>query len=114
MVAGGQIRSELSVFSLGGARFMPMVLAMVAPLEEDTRLRIRRVITGLAVITLVAGSSAVADLAGGGGVAGAQASGGIVVQPSASPSFDGDAPDPDVVRDGSTYYAFTTGPGHVR
>jgi putative cell wall-binding protein len=32
-----------------------------------------------------------------------------VVQPSATPAFDADAPDPDVVRVGTTYYAFTTG-----
>src|SRR5580692_11950960 len=29
--------------------------------------------------------------------------------PSPSPAFAGDAPDPDVVRSGGTYYAFTTG-----
>lgn len=32
-----------------------------------------------------------------------------VVQPSASPAFGDDAPDPDVIRVGTTYYAFTTG-----
>jgi hypothetical protein len=33
----------------------------------------------------------------------------ITVQPSTAPAFDADAPDPDIVVDGSTYYAFTTG-----
>jgi len=32
-----------------------------------------------------------------------------VVSASPTPAFNGDAPDPDVVRVGSTYYAFTTG-----
>jgi hypothetical protein len=41
--------------------------------------------------------------------AAAQAPADITVQPSASPAFNGDAPDPDVILDGSTYYAFTTG-----
>jgi hypothetical protein len=34
---------------------------------------------------------------------------GVVAAPSEAPAFAGDAPDPDVVRIGSTYYAFTTG-----
>ncbi len=33
----------------------------------------------------------------------------VSVQASPAPAFDGDAPDPDIVLDGSTYYAFTTG-----
>ncbi|MGH9083048.1 MAG: family 43 glycosylhydrolase, partial [Acidimicrobiales bacterium] len=33
----------------------------------------------------------------------------VTVTPSASPAFAGDAGDPDVVGDGETYYAFTTG-----
>ena len=35
--------------------------------------------------------------------------GGMSIQPSPAPAFDQDAPDPDVVVSGSTYYAFTTG-----
>ncbi|MGA8723780.1 MAG: family 43 glycosylhydrolase [Acidimicrobiales bacterium] len=35
----------------------------------------------------------------------------VNVQPSPAPAFDGDAPDPNIVLDGSTYYAFTTGTG---
>src|SRR5207253_823426 len=31
------------------------------------------------------------------------------VSPSGAPAFDDDAPDPDLVRFGSTYYAYTTG-----
>lgn len=34
---------------------------------------------------------------------------GVRIEPEASPAFAGDAGDPDVVRDGTTYYAFTTG-----
>ncbi|HET9732685.1 MAG TPA: family 43 glycosylhydrolase [Acidimicrobiales bacterium] len=34
---------------------------------------------------------------------------GVQISPEASPAFAGDAPDPDVVRVGSTYYAYTTG-----
>lgn len=33
----------------------------------------------------------------------------VTVAPRPRPAFAGDAPDPDVVRAGSTYYAFTTG-----
>ncbi len=43
------------------------------------------------------------------GAAWAQSGAGISVQPAAGPAFNGDAPDPDVVTVGSTYYAFTTG-----
>ena len=35
--------------------------------------------------------------------------GGVSIQASSAPAFDQDAPDPDVVVNGSTYYAFTTG-----
>jgi len=42
-------------------------------------------------------------------IAGADRYSGVTIVPSAAPSFAGDAPDPDVVTDGSTYYAFTTG-----
>ncbi len=45
----------------------------------------------------------------GGGAAGAGGYGQITVSPAAQPAFAMDAPDPDVVLDGSTYYAFTTG-----
>jgi hypothetical protein len=41
--------------------------------------------------------------------AGAETSAGITIEATASPAFNGDAPDPDVVRVGSDYYAFTTG-----
>ncbi len=34
---------------------------------------------------------------------------GISVVPSPTPAFAGDAPDPDIVQSGGTYYAFTTG-----
>ena len=43
---------------------------------------------------------------------GAAAAGtGITVSPPATPSFAGDAPDPDVVRNGSETFAFSTGTG---
>jgi hypothetical protein len=41
--------------------------------------------------------------------AGAQSPGGITIHQSDSPAFDHDAPDPDVVREGTDYFAFTTG-----
>jgi hypothetical protein len=41
--------------------------------------------------------------------AGALSLGGMSIQASPTPAFDQDAPDPDVVLSGSTYYAFTTG-----
>ncbi|MGD0882703.1 MAG: family 43 glycosylhydrolase [Acidimicrobiales bacterium] len=41
--------------------------------------------------------------------AGAVAEVGISVTPSPAPAFGGDAPDPDVVLQGSTYFAFSTG-----
>ncbi len=44
-----------------------------------------------------------------GGSARAAGYGTITVAPTAQPVFGMDAPDPDVVLDGSTYYAFTTG-----
>ncbi|MGA2837047.1 MAG: family 43 glycosylhydrolase [Acidimicrobiales bacterium] len=39
----------------------------------------------------------------------AVAAAGVSVTPSPSPAFNGDAPDPDVVLHGSTYFAFSTG-----
>jgi hypothetical protein len=68
----------------------------------------RRLTTGLAAMVMAA-AGVVAGAATGGGSAGAQASGGITIEQSANPAFNGDAPDPDVVRDGSDYYSFTTG-----
>jgi hypothetical protein len=62
----------------------------------------------LAVLTIVA-AGLVAGVVLRGGSAGAQTVGGITIAESGSPAFDGDAPDPDVVRDGGDYYAFTTG-----
>jgi hypothetical protein len=70
---------------------------------------VRRVAWGLAAIALLASGLTVGGLATAGGVAGAQASGGMIILPSSAPAFDADAPDPDVVRDGPNYYAFTTG-----
>jgi hypothetical protein len=58
---------------------------------------------------VIAVAGLVIGVASGGGSAGAQSSGGITIAPSSSPAFNGDAPDPDVVRDGPDYYAFTTG-----
>jgi hypothetical protein len=60
---------------------------------------------------LVAGVSSVVALAAGPSDhrASALSLGGLSVQPTAEPAFDQDAPDPDVVLSGSTYYAFTTG-----
>ncbi len=41
--------------------------------------------------------------------AGAAAHTGVTVIPAATPAYPGDAPDPDVVMSGSTYFAFSTG-----
>jgi hypothetical protein len=61
-------------------------------------------------LALLAASAAVAGgLAVGTPMAVAATGAGLSVQPSLSPAFDGDAPDPDVVRNGTDYYAFTTG-----
>ena len=49
-----------------------------------------------------------AGVSGGPAVA-AATSHGIAVAAAPTPAFNGDAPDPDVVHSGSTYYAFTTG-----
>ncbi len=68
----------------------------------------RRWTTGLVVMALAVAGLAVAMTVEG-SPAGAQSAGGITIQQTASPAFNGDAPDPDVVRDGSDYYAFTTG-----
>jgi Glycosyl hydrolases family 43 len=59
------------------------------------------VIVASAAATVVAGTSA--------RPAGALALGGMSFQPSSTPAFNQDAPDPDMVLSGSTYYAFTTG-----
>ncbi len=68
----------------------------------------RRVLTGvvLAAIT-VAALSVETNIEAT--PASAQGATQLTVEPSASPAFDGDAPDPSVVTVGSTYYAFTTG-----
>ena len=60
---------------------------------------------------LVAAVSSVVTLGAGASdhPASALSLGGLSIQPTAAPAFDQDAPDPDVVLSGSTYYAFTTG-----
>jgi hypothetical protein len=68
----------------------------------------QRLTTVLAVVAIVA-AGLVAGVVLRGGTAGAQTLGGITVAEPSAPAFDGDAPDPDVVRDGADYYAFTTG-----
>ena len=68
----------------------------------------QRVTTVLAVMTIVA-AGLVTGVVLRGGSAGAQTIGGITIAEAGSPAFNGDAPDPDVVRDGADYYAFTTG-----
>jgi hypothetical protein len=74
--------------------------------------RVRRASTllvGLAAVTVILVVLIAAATAGRAPRAAAQSVGSIAIQPTAGPAFDGDAPDPDVVLDGSTYYAFTTG-----
>ena len=68
----------------------------------------RRLTTGLAAMVMIGAGLAIIATTGG-GTAGAQSSGGITIEQTANPAFNGDAPDPDVVRVGSDYYAFTTG-----
>jgi hypothetical protein len=60
-------------------------------------------VTGILVVLIGVGTAGHAPRAEG------QSLGSIAIQPTPTPAFDGDAPDPDVVLDGSTYYAFTTG-----
>jgi len=64
--------------------------------------------TALALVIAVLGSFAVtssfADSVGA-----SARSHALTVSPSSTPAFDGDAPDPDVVLNAGTYYAFTTG-----
>jgi hypothetical protein len=63
----------------------------------------------MAVLVGVVSSVVVLGAGGSGPPASALSLGGLSVQPTAAPAFDQDAPDPDVVLSGSTYYAFTTG-----
>jgi hypothetical protein len=59
-------------------------------------------------LTVVIGASpALFATAGVAGAAVAQPH--VVIAPSTTPAFAGDAPDPDVVASGGTFYAFTTG-----
>ncbi len=69
----------------------------------------RHVVKCVAATLMVAAGLAAAGPAVPGSAAGARGIATIDVAASGSPAFDGDAPDPNVVRDGSDYYAFTTG-----
>jgi Glycosyl hydrolases family 43 len=65
----------------------------------------RRTIAVLSAVLLVPSAAALASPA----TAGTDASTGISVAATPTPAFAGDAPDPDVVLAGTTYYAFSTG-----
>ncbi|HUZ10594.1 MAG TPA: family 43 glycosylhydrolase [Acidimicrobiales bacterium] len=79
-------------------------------LREEEPVRRRR-----AAVALTALAATVMALVGLVGVTPPSHAGGSVpradvpVVGASSPAFPGDAPDPDIVRSGSTYYAFTTG-----
>ncbi len=62
-----------------------------------------------AVLALACVAAGTVLVAAGGDSPPAGADGPVTVAPSLTPAYPHDAPDPDVVRDGSTYYAFTTG-----
>ncbi|HLH28546.1 MAG TPA: family 43 glycosylhydrolase, partial [Acidimicrobiales bacterium] len=66
-----------------------------------------------ALLLVVLGAPSVAALAtafvAAPPAAAASVSAHVAVSPSPNPAFAGDAPDPDVVYSGGTYYAFTTG-----
>jgi hypothetical protein len=64
--------------------------------------------SAVAILLLATGLVGTA-VAVSGGTAGAQGNGAISIQPTDPPVYDFDAPDPAIVRDGSVYYAFTTG-----
>ncbi len=75
---------------------------------EGARSRRRLVAVTVAALVLTSVAVAMAVDASDPPV-GALSLGGMSIQASTTPAFDQDAPDPDVVLSGSTYYAFTTG-----
>ncbi len=75
-----------------------------------TRRAASLVATCLGVASLVLGAYVIAYPA----PVGANPYTGATIAPSAVPAFDGDSPDPDVLMDGSRYYAFTTGTTKAR
>jgi hypothetical protein len=60
-------------------------------------------------VALGVGAELAMDSANPGGAALLSSTSSLTVAAPGAPTFDGDAPDPDVVTSGSTYYAFTTG-----
>ncbi len=69
----------------------------------------KRRITTLTITVAMVVAALSAGIISWGRAAAALAPRGVALQPSTAPAFNGDAPDPDVILDGSTYYAFTTG-----
>ena len=63
----------------------------------------------MAILVAVVSSAVVLGAVASDHRASALSLGGLSIQPTAAPAFGLDAPDPDVVLSGSTYYAFTTG-----
>ena len=93
-----------------------MIPPMADVRSENAMVRIRRPVTKslgrprTAFATLVVTFLTVAmGVVLGTRPAAALSLGGMSIQPSGTPAFNQDAPDPDVVVSGSTYYAFTTG-----
>jgi len=70
---------------------------------------VRHELRSAVAILLLATGLVGTTVAVSGGTAGAQGNGAISIQPTDPPAYDVDAPDPAIVRDGSVYYAFTTG-----
>ena len=73
-----------------------------------------RIVRGAGALFLVMGALfVVADAVGAGQALGVPTQRSVQshlsISPSQTPAFPGDAPDPDIVFSGSTYYAFTTG-----
>ncbi len=79
--------------------------------ERRTARSLRQSLVALvgAVLTLTCVAVTVTAAVGGNHPAGALSLGGMSIEAPSAPAFGQDAPDPDVVLSGSTYYAFTTG-----
>ncbi len=94
---------------MGRADFLPIVGTMSDHTPGPHRPRVRGWAPALGLVLLVASGSVVDQSAAAGASSPPVPSHAIAVQPPGAPVFDADAPDPDLVRVGSTYFAFTTG-----
>jgi hypothetical protein len=86
---------------------------MHAVRKGEAKGRAAKSCAGLAVAIFAMSGGVAADAAGGAPAAGSRVAGRVApapqVSPSTTPAFNQDAPDPDVVRAGGTFYAYTTG-----